>query len=159
MRKILVPIAACLISLAVSAPGYAQVIDYDSYLGLRVPVPTGDSADFFDTGWGIAGGSHAQVSKLFDVVFEGTWHTLTGKSVEGAPLKTRDISVLGFQVGGSVNLAMFDLGVKGGYYFIDVSEWDLTPFAHVEVWRLWLGAEYKALGNVNWAAVYANFVF
>jgi len=145
--------------LAVSAPGYAQIIDSDSYIGLRVPVPTGNSADAFDPGWGIAGGSHAQISELFDVVIEGTWHTLMGKSLEGASLKTRDISVLGFQVGGAVNLAIVDLGVKGGYYFNDVKEWDLTPFAHVEVWRLWLGAEYKALGDLNWGAVYANFVF
>ena len=76
------------------------------------------------------------------------------------PYQVEDLSVLGLAVGAGYNISFFQIGIKGGYFFDDLHEWDLVPYAQVNFWRLILGVDYKGLlgsENVQSLAIYLSY--
>ena len=133
-----------------------------SSVGARYVVPMGTVSDFYDSGWGITGTSYFGVTPLLDIIVEGSWHTFVGKELtfEDNVLGTDDLSVLGFTAGARLNLlGMVGLGVKGGYFFDDIHEWAIQPFAEVSLLMFSLGAEYRKGEDVDWTAIYLNVTF
>ncbi len=159
MKKLLVFI---LFMGLTQATTFAQWESSSSF-GLRYVVPTGATADFYDSGYGVTGTSNFSVIPLMDIIFEGSWHQLNGKEITidglGNINTDNDMSIYGFVAGPVLTLGIADVGLKGGYFFGDVSEWVLFPFAQVDIFMFSLGAEYKAVGDTEWAAVYLNYNF
>jgi len=124
-------------------------------------MPAGDIADSYDGGWGLTGTSYFNVVPLLvDVLIEGSWHTLTGKefgTIGDETFVPDNLSILGFTAGARLNLlGLLGVGVKGGYFFDDIHEWAIQPFAEVSFLMLSVGAEYRMGENVDWAAFYLN---
>ena len=140
---------------------FAQLFESKSAFGVRYAVPSGTTADLFDYGIGTTGTVNIPVVPLLEITVEGSWHMLKGKELiaGNSDLKADDLSILGFVAGPVLNLGIVDLGVKGGYFFDDIHEWVLFPFAQVDIFMFSLGAEYKALGDTKWASAYINLTF
>ncbi len=134
-----------------------------SAFGVRYLIPTGTTADIYDKGFGITGTSNFSVLPILDITFEGSWHTLTKKEISidesGNINVNKDLSILGFVAGPVLTLGFVDVGIKGGYFFDDIREWVVFPFAQIDIMMFSLGAEYKAVGDTKWAAAYLNFNF
>ncbi len=137
----------------------AQERQKTSYTGVNLLLPAGDAADFFDTGFGITGSSQFPLGPALDFVLEGAWYGLPGQqySLSGTDLESGDLSVLAFTIGALYDAGALEFGAKGGYFFDDLHEWDVMPFAQVSFGRFSIGGEYKALGSTNWGAAYAKF--
>jgi hypothetical protein len=134
-----------------------------SAVGLRYAVPTGATADVWENGYGVTGTYNISIIPLLDITFEGSWHSFKGKEFtldeNGTLYGGEDISIFGFVAGPVLTLGMFDVGVKGGYFFNDIDEVAIFPFAQIDILMFSVGAEYKATGDANWFSVYANFNF
>lgn len=137
----------------------AQERSRTAYTGIQVLLPDGDMADLFDTGFGLTGTSQYPPGSAVDFVLEGAWYSLPGKgfSFGGSELETEDLDALATLVGAVFYLEPFRLGAKGGYFFMDLHEWDAMPYAEVVIGRFSLGGEYKAFGKTNWGAGYVKF--
>lgn len=160
MNKMLLTLTIVLVSLSLAGLASAQERQMTSYTGLQYLSPTGDVSDFYDAGFGLTGLSRIPMSSKMDFMFEGAWYTLSSKDItigEEFTLETDDLSVLAAQVGVLFDMGTVEFGAKGGYFFGDLHEWDVMPFAQVSFGRWSLGGEYKALGTTNWASVYVNF--
>ncbi|MCF6269971.1 MAG: hypothetical protein L3J41_09680 [Melioribacteraceae bacterium] len=146
----------------VQATTFAQ-FSTSSAFGVRYLVPSGTTSDIYDNGFGITGTSNFSVLPILDITFEGSWHTLKSKelSIDGSGniIEDGDLSILGFVAGPVLTLGLVDVGIKGGYFFDDLHEWVLFPFAQVDIFMFSLGAEYKAVGGTKWAALYLNLNF
>ena len=138
---------------------FAQ-LETKSALGIRYAVPSGTTADLFEYGVGTTGTTNIQVIPLMEITIEGSWHMFKGKElIAGNSLRADDLSILGFVAGPVLTLGIIDVGVKGGYFFDDIHEWVLFPFAQVDIFMFSLGAEYKAIGDTKWASAYLNLNF
>jgi len=97
---------------------------------------------------------------LVDILVEGSWHTLNGQeitTIEDEIFGPDDLSIIGFTAGARVNLlGLIGVGLKGGYFFDDIHEWAIQPFAEVSFLMLSVGAEYRMGEDVDWAAFYLN---
>jgi len=160
MNKTLFTLIIVLVSLSLSGQATAQERQNTSYTGFQYISPIGDVSDFFDAGFGLTGLSRIPMGSKMDFIFEGAWYNLNRKDItidENLNLETGDLSVLAAQVGVLFDMGTVEFGAKGGYFFSDLHEWDVMPFAQVSFGRWSIGGEYKALGNTNWGSVYVNF--
>ncbi len=138
---------------------FAQ-LSTSSAFGVRYVVPTGTTADVYDNGFGITGSANFSVIPILDIMIEGSWHVLKMKDLGVLnDMLNENLSISGLVVGPVLTLGFVDVGIKGGYFFGDVSEWAVFPFAQIDVLMFSVGAEYKAVGNTKWAAAYLNFNF
>ncbi len=137
----------------------AQERSKSSYTGIQVLLPDGDTGDLLDTGFGLTGSSQFPLSSAVDFVFEGAWYSFPGKgfSIGETEIDTEGLDALSVQVGAVFFLDPLRLGVKGGYFFMDLHEWDAMPYAEVAVGRFSFGGEYKAFGKANWGAGYVKY--
>ena len=158
-NKIRIALIITLVILSLVTQATAQERSSSSYTGLQVLIPDGDMANLFDTGFGLTGTSQFPLGSAVDFVFEGAWYSLPGKgfSFEGSEFEAEDLDALAVLIGAVLYLDPFRLGVKGGYFFLDLHEWDAMPYAEVVIGRFSLGGEYKAFGNANWGAGYVKF--
>ena len=92
-------------------------------------------------------------------MLEGAWYSFSGQEyhLDGNEIESDDFSVLSFTAGVLFDVGALQFGARGGYFFADLHEWDIMPFAQVSFWRLAIGGEYKALGKTNWGAAYVKF--
>jgi hypothetical protein len=91
---------------------------------------------------------------LLDVFAGGGWTWFSAKNPGSAGQPTEDLSSFDIHAGGLFNLALLGLGAKAGYWFGDLSEFDILPMAQVRFWKLFAGAEYKGLlGDGNWVGL------
>jgi len=159
MNKIRIVLTITLVTLSLVTQATAQERSKSSYTGLQVLLPDGDTADLFDTGFGLTGSSQFPLGSAIDFVFEGAWYNFPGKgfSLAGSEFETEGFDALSALAGAVFYLEPFRLGVKGGYFFLDLHEWDAMPYAEVAIGRFSLGGEYKALGKANWGAGYVKF--
>jgi len=155
----MIKILVVLMALLVATQAAAQERRSTSYTGLQVLLPAGDAGDVLDTGFGLTGSSQYPIGPALDFVFEGAWYSFGGKdyTIEGTELESGDISVLAFTAGVLYDAGALEFGARGGYFFSDLHEWDVMPFAQVSFGRFSLGGEYKALGKTNWGAAYLKF--
>ena len=139
---------------------FAQLTTSSSF-GVRYIVPTDVTADVYNNGLGVIGASNIKILPILDITIAGSWSTLKGKDLytdtQGNIYSTKDISILGFTAGPVLRLGFLGVGVKGGYYFDDIHEWVLLPFAEVSLWKFSLGAEYKALDETKWFSAYLSY--
>jgi len=160
MNKTLLTLIIVLVSLSLTGQATAQERPNTSYTGFQYISPIGDASDFHDAGFGLTGISRIPMSSKMDFTFEGAWYTLSRKDItidENFNLETDDLSVLAAQVGVLFDMGTVEFGAKGGYFFGDLSEWDVMPFSQSSFGCWSICGEYKALGNVNWGSVYVNF--
>ena len=159
MKNVCVLLALVLPILLLQGRANAATGASTSYSGFQVLFPTGDAADAYDTGWGITGSSRFSRSEKFDIVFEGAYYYLPGKNYifNGETIAQENMNGLSFLLGGLFDLGTLELGAKGGYYFLDLHEWDLVPMAQLSFGRFSIGGEYKALGTTNWGAAFLKF--
>jgi len=159
LNKIRIVLIITLVTLALVAQATAQERSGTSYTGLQVLLPDGDMGNLFDTGFGLTGTSQFPLGSAVDFVFEGAWYSFPGKgfSLLGSEFKADDLDALSALLGAVFYLDPFRLGIKGGYFFLDLHEWDAMPYAEVVVGRFSLGGEYKAFGNANGGAGYVKF--
>ena len=153
-----------LLIIAVSLFTQFTIFGQSPSVGVQYVVPTGTAADLFDSGYGVTGATNYSILPLLlDLKIEGSWRFLKGKEIfvdENLNVKNgEDFNIYGITVGPVLTLGILDAGVKAGYFFGDVSEWDVVPFAQVNFLMLSVGAEYKAIGDINWTAVYLNLNF
>jgi hypothetical protein len=138
-----------------------------SGFGVRVPSPRGQTADRYGTGWGLIGSSLRTLSPRLRLLSEISWTKLpakgdsitvgTGNDVQ--TIQIDDISALGLAIGPVLSLGTLEIGAKGGYFFGDLDEWAILPFAQLTISRFTLGAELKQAGEIEWWAGYANIWF
>ena len=140
---------------------HAQI--YHTYSAFKIVTPSGDAGDAYKAGWGVSGTSNFKIIPKIDLLFEASWYNLSGKEIdipEGQAYRVEDLSVLGVMVGAGYNLGFFQLGAKGGYFFDDLHEWDLLPYAQISFWRLAVGIDYKGLlGSKNLQSIAINLGF
>ena len=137
----------------------AQLLSTSSSFGARYVMPVGDIADFYDGGWGLTGTGYFSVIPLVDILVEGSWHSLAAKELTTDDILygPNDLSIMGFTAGARVNLlGLVGIGLKGGYFFDDIHEWAIQPFAEISFLMLSVGAEYRMGEDVDWAAFYLN---
>ena len=158
MRKTVVSILIMSGVLLTASASLAQSVtrQHSSWIGLQYLFPAGDAGDFYDSGWAVTASSRKVMSPNFDFVLEGAWYNLLGSefTVEGLDVKTTadDLSIGAMLAGGLFDFDGLQFGVKGGYFFYDIHEWDIMPMAQISFWRIALGAEYKWLGSTNWGS-------
>ena len=144
---------------------YAQLtqLTISSSFGASYIAPTGVTADAYDNGFGLIGTSNIEILPMLDITVVGSWSMLNGKDVysdaQGNIHYTDDLSILGVTAGPVLKLGFLGVGVKGGYYFDDIHEWVLLPFAEVSLWKFSLGAEYKALDATKWFSAYLSYTY
>lgn len=147
---------------AFATNSFAQ-LESSSSMGLRYVIPTGTTGDVYESGWGVVGTTNFKVIPLLSVAVTGSWTSLQAKELtadeSGNITGLDDLSIIGFTAGPVLNLGFIDIGVKGGYYFDDIHEWVILPFAQVDIWLLSLGAEYKAFDQYKWYSAYLVFNF
>ncbi len=158
-KTITIALVLSLVLLAGQAQAQTETRTNTSYTGVQILLPTGDAGDAYDTGWGITGSSRFVMGRTFDLIVEGGYYYLPGTdyTYEGETLEVENMDGLSFLVGGLFDLGAVELGAKGGYYFLDLHEWDLMPMAQVTFGRFSVGGEYKMLGSTNWGAGFVKF--
>ena len=159
MNKACIALIIIPLALLVATQTAAQARRSTSNTGLQMLLPAGDAGDVLDTGFGLTGASQYPIGPALDFIFEGAWYGFGGKNYtfEGTDLESDDLSVLAFTAGVLYDAGALEFGAKGGYFFSDLHEWDVMPFAQVSFGRFSLGGEYKALGGTNWGAAYVKF--
>lgn len=159
LNRIGIVLVITLVTLSLVTQASAQQRSKSSYTGLQVLLPDGDTGDLLDTGFGLTGSSQFPLGSAVDFVFEGAWYSFPGKgfSLGGSEFETEDLDALSALVGAVFYLEPLRLGAKGGYFFMDLHEWDVMPYAEVVVGRFSFGGEYKAFGKANWGAGYVKF--
>jgi hypothetical protein len=159
MKKIIVTLTFLVITQTFS---FAQLKTSSSF-GFRYIMPTDATADAYDNGWGLTGTSNFDIIPILGITVVGSWSTLSGKDAlvddQGNIIYANDLSIIGFTAGPYIKLGFLDLGVKGGYYFDDIHEWVILPFAEIDFWKISIGGEYKATEDVKWFSAYLNYNF
>lgn len=160
MNKMILTLIIAFVSLSLAGQATAQERQNTSYTGIQYISPTGDVSDLVNSGFGLTGNSRIPMGSKMNFIVEGAWYNLNKKDItidESLNLETDDISVLAAQIGVLFDMGTVEFGAKGGYFFSDLHEWDVMPFAQVSMGRWSIGGEYKALGNTNWGSLYVNF--
>lgn len=131
------------------APALAQQVQAQSFYLSGGPVFSGGSS--YDTGWTVSAGVKYGLP-LLDIT-GGAGYTSLPSAKEGV----EDASIWDVQAGAMVNLAVVGLGARAGYWFGDVSEFDVIPVAELRLWRFYAGVEYKGLlGDTSWTKTYVG---
>ncbi len=133
----------------IQSVSFAQLSTSSSF-GARYVIPMGDISDFYDGGYGITGTTYFNVIPLVDVLVEGSWHSLMAKELttDDVLYGANDLSVLGFTAGARLNLlGLMGVGVKGGYFFDEIHEWAIQPFAEVSFLMLSLLFSTQIIGQ------------
>jgi hypothetical protein len=159
MNKKLLPLIIILVSLSLAGQAAAQQHQNTTYTGVQYISPKGDASGIFDPGWGLTGTTRKHLGSSMDFMIEGGWYKLKGKedSLPGNEYGSEDLSVLSALIGLVIKGGPLEFGAKGGYFFSDLHEWDVMPFAQLALGRFAIGYEYKLLGKMNWSAVYLNY--
>ncbi|GEM_PF-6357476 len=141
---------------------FAQ-LSTSSSVGLSYIIPASNTGDHYDSGFGVIGTSNIQIIPLLGIAVTGSYNNLKSKEISidgsGNVMDGEDMNIYGITAGPYVKLALFDIGVKGGYYFGDISEWAVLPFVQLILWKLTVGAEYKTTSDTKWYAIYLNYNF
>lgn len=156
-----IPVLLILLIFLTMTSTYAQI--YNTYTAFKFVFPVGEASDYYQNGWGVSGTSNFTIIPKFDLLFEASWYNLSGKKIhipDQGSFQIENLSVLGLSLGAGYNLGICQVGIKGGYFFDDLHEWDLVPYAQVFFWRLAAGIDYKGmLGNkkIRSAAIYLAY--
>jgi len=159
MNKKLITLVFVLVSLSLVGQAAAQKHPNTTYIGIQYVNPKSEAASSFDPGFGLTGTTRVPFGSSMDFMIEGGWYKLKGKDDIGPETgyKPDDLSVLSALVGLAVKGGPLEFGAKGGYFFSDLHEWDVMPFAQVALGRWSIGGEYKVFGKTNWSTLYLNY--
>lgn len=149
-----VPLVLSLAVLA-AAPASAQHRQDGSWLGVQWLSPVEEAADLYDDGFAITASSRWVRDQRFDWLVETGWFHLPGQDRPVGEIDGVDAMTILF--GGLVDYDRFQIGLKGGYYFINLHEWDGVPMAQFTFGRVAIGAEYKAFGTTKWGAGFVKY--
>jgi hypothetical protein len=141
--------------LIVAQPAAAQSRQNSSWLGAQLLYPAEEAGDRYDDGFAITGSSRWVRTARFDWLLETGWFHLPGQDRPVDDIESVDALAVLF--GGLLDYGVLQLGMKGGYYFLDLHEWDGVPTAQITFRRLAIGAEYKAFGTAKWGALFAKW--
>ena len=159
MSKQLLTLIIALGSLSLVGQAAAQKHPNTTYIGIQYLNPKSEAASSFDPGFGLTGTTRVPLGSSMDFMIEGAWYKLKGKddiSPESG-YEPDDLSVLSALMGLMLKGGPLEFGAKGGYFFSDLHEWDVMPFAQWALGRWSIGIEYKVIGKTNWSAVYFNY--
>ena len=148
-----------LVSLSLVGQAAAQQHPNTTYTGIQYINPKSEASSSFDPGFGLTGTTRVPLGSSMDFMIEGAWYKLKGKD-DISPetgYEPGDMSVLSGLVGLILKGGPLEFGAKGGYFFSDLHEWDVMPFAQIAFGRWSIGGEYKVYGKTNWSALYLNY--
>lgn len=159
MSKLLFTMIIVLVPLSLVGQAAAQQNRNTTYTGVQYLKPKGDASSSFDPGFGLTGTTRVPLVSSMDFMIEGGWYTLKGKDVilPESGYEPDDLNVLSALIGLMVKGGPLEFGAKGGYFFRDLHEWDVLPFAQLALGRWSIGIDYKTLGKTNWSALYLNY--
>lgn len=151
MRHVVLVLALLLLA----APASAQYRTNSSWLGVHGLGPVEEADDLYDRGFGITAASRWVRTVRFDWTLEAGYFHLPGQDRDVGEID--DVNTITVLFGGLLDYGVFAMGVKGGYYFVNLHEWDAVPTAELAFRRVAVGAEYKAFGTTKWVSVFVRY--